>query len=187
MPFTAFHPVVVWPLWMKFPQRFDFVALTVGAVIPDLFEPYFNLFYSEPVYTFQRDLTHSLLGASTLDLAVGLAATVLVVRPLLTRMNRRWPSGLWSRFAGHDFLEPRSWSIVVLSVWIGTLSHALIDVPFHGAFRLLSPFVSGAWVFDWRLQSVADIASTVLFGPLFGYVLYTYWWRPSRGRSRPTS
>ena len=166
---------------MKSPRRFDFIALTVGACIPDLFEPYFNLTYTDPVYSVQRNWTHSLFGASTLDLAVGLMAAVLVVRPLLAWANRRWPSGLWSRFANHDFLERKSWPIVVLSIWIGTLSHVLIDVPFHAPFRLFFPFVANSWVFDWRLQFVADIASTLIFGPLLGYLLYTYWWRPSRG------
>jgi membrane-bound metal-dependent hydrolase YbcI (DUF457 family) len=183
MPFTAFHSVLVWPLWIKAPRRFDFVALTVGAVTPDVFEPYFNLFYSDTIYNLQRNWTHSLLGASTLDLAVGLVVTLLVVRPLLTRVGRNWPSGLWRRFANHDFQAPRSLGVTLLSVWIGILSHVLIDVPFHAAFRLLYPFVTNAWVFDWRMEPTASFVSTVLFGPLFVYLLYAYWWRPSRGRS----
>ncbi|TLZ45053.1 MAG: DUF4184 family protein [Methanobacteriota archaeon] len=165
---------------MKWPRRFDFVALTVGACIPDLFEPYFNLVYNDAIYNFQRDLTHSLFGALTLDFVVALVGTVLLVRPLLRWMNRRWPSGLWSRFANQDFLARRSWPVTLASVWLGTLSHVLIDVPFHATFRLFAPFAPDSLIFYWRLQPLADVASTVLFGPLFGYLLYTYWWRPSR-------
>jgi membrane-bound metal-dependent hydrolase YbcI (DUF457 family) len=184
VPFTAFHAVLVWPLWITAPRRFDFVALTVGAMIPDLFEPYFNLVYSDSTYNLQRNWTHSLVGASSLDLAVGLAATVLVARPLLAWVNRKWPSDLWSRFANHDFQKRRSWTITLLSVWIGTLSHVLIDVPFHAAFRLFYPFVTDTWVFVWRLEPTMSLGSTVLFGPLFVYLLYAYWWRPSQGRFR---
>jgi membrane-bound metal-dependent hydrolase YbcI (DUF457 family) len=165
---------------MKWPRRFDFVALTVGAVTPDVFEPYFNLAYNDAIYNLQRDLTHSLFGALTLDFVVALLGTVLIVRPLLRWMNRRWPSGLWSGFANQDFLARRPCPITLVSVWLGTLSHVLIDVPFHAAFRLFAPFAPDSWVFDWRMQPLADVASTVLFGPLFGYLLYMYWWRPSR-------
>jgi membrane-bound metal-dependent hydrolase YbcI (DUF457 family) len=180
MPFTAFHPVVVWPLWMKWPHRFDFVALTVGAVIPDLFEPYFNYASSDLVYSLQRNWTHSLLGALTLDFLIGLTATVLVVRPLLRWAHGRWPSGLWSRFAKRDFLAPTSWRITFASVWVGALSHVLIDVPVHGTLRLFHPFVENVVLFHWRLQPFLDVATTLIFGLLFGYMLYEYWWRPSR-------
>jgi hypothetical protein len=182
VPFTAFHPIVVWPLWMKWPHRFDFVALTVGAVIPDLFEPYFNIVYSDPIHSLERDWTHSLLGALTLDFVLGLVATVLVVRPLLRWADRRWPSGLWSRFANRDFLVPTSWRITLASVWVGTLSHVLVDTPVHATFRLLYPLPQDITLYYWRLQPFADVATTLVFGPLFGYILYKHWWRPSRSR-----
>jgi membrane-bound metal-dependent hydrolase YbcI (DUF457 family) len=179
--------VPVWLLWMKFPRRFDFVALTVGAVIPDVFEPFIILGLIDPSWPSpDRDWTHSLLGAVTLDAALALAATVLVARPLLAWADQRSPSYLWSHFAGHDFRRRTTW-VTLLSVWIGTLSHALIDLPFHAAVRLFFPIGPELWLFPYQLQPVADLAANVLFAPLFLYLLYAYWWRPSRSGPRSTA
>ena len=187
MPFTAFHPALLWLLWMKFPRRIDFVALTVGAVIPDLFEPFIALGLVDPSWPVDRDWTHSLLGALTLDAVLALAATFLVARPLLAWADRRWPSGLWSRFAGLEFRRRASWGVTLLSLWAGTLSHVLIDVPFHAEVRLFRPLGPEILLFHFQSQWVADLVSTVLFGPPFVVILYWYWWRPSRSGPRSTT
>lgn len=185
MPFTAFHPVPVWLLWMKFPRRFDFVALTVGAIIPDLFEPLFLFGLADSNWTLQRDWTHSLLGAFTLDAVLALAGTVLVARPILSWADRRWPSGLWSRFAGHEFRTPKSWPVTLLSVWIGSLSHVVVDLPFHATLRLFFP-APHELLFALESNLLASVVADLVFGVPFVYLLYVYWWRPSRPRSGPS-
>lgn len=177
-PFTAFHPVPVWLLWIRFPGRFDFVALTVGAIVPDLFEPLVLLGLVGPVWG-HRDWTHSLLGAVTVDAALAIAGTVIVARPLLTWADRRAPSGLWNRFAGLDFRTPRSWPIILLSVWVGSLSHVLLDVPFHAAFRLFFPAPT-VWLYSAEWDPWAHLAADLVLGPVTAYLLYVYWWKPSR-------
>lgn len=185
LPFTAFHPVPVWLLWMKFPRRLDFVAMTVGSVIPDLLEVpsilgMLGADWTQP----QRDWTHSLVGALTFDAVLSLAALFLVVRPLLTWMNRRWPSGLWNHFAGHEFPIRTAWTVTLASVWIGALSHVLIDLPLHAVLRLFFPLYPAAgeyvWVFHWTLQPFVDIVANVIFAPAFVFLAYVYWWRPHR-------
>lgn len=178
LPFTAFHPVFVWLLWKRFPRRFDFVALTVGAVIPDLFEPFVLLGVLDTEWL-HRDWTHSLFGAVTLDALLALGATLFLARPMLAWADRRWPSGLWSRFAGIEFRTRASWAVLLVSVWVGTLSHVLLDVPFHATLRLFFP-VSTVLLFHWELDLVATVIANLLFGPPFVYILYVHWWRPSR-------
>jgi hypothetical protein len=184
LPFTAFHTVPVWLLWMKFPRRLDFLALTVGAVIPDVLEPFWAFGLLDQSWTQpHRDWTHSAFGAVTVDAILALAGLVLVARPLLTWLSRRWPSSLWNHFAGHEFPIRTSWTVTLVSVWIGALSHALIDLPFHGSLRFwfLPFFPEGEriWVFHWELQWMADIAANVIFGPAFVFLAFVYWWRPA--------
>lgn len=186
MPFTAFHPVPVWLLWMKFPRRFDFVALTVGAVIPDLLEPLFFLDLPHEVWSLQRDWTHSLLGAVTVDAVLALAATVLVARPLLAWADRRDPSGRWSRFGGLDIGTARPWPITLASVWVGSLSHVLVDLPFHATIRLLFPAPHEV-LFPLELNLWATVVANLLFGIPFAYLLYRCWWKPSRSHVRANS
>ena len=178
MPFTAFHPVPVWLLCMRYPRRFDFIALTVGAVVPDLFEPFVLLGFIGPEWG-HRNWTHSLLGALTLDAGLALAGTVLVARPLLGWADRRWPSGLWSHFAGLELAASRRWSVTLVSAWIGSLAHILVDVPAHSTLRLFFPAFT-LILFPPELDTLLHLSADLVFGPLSVYILYVYWWRPSR-------
>jgi|SRR3990172_1233482 len=179
VPFTAFHPVVVWSLWKRAP-KLDFVALTVGAVIPDLFELVF-VFLLPDLYWVQRDLSHSLLGAVTYDVGLGLAG-VLVARRLLHFLDRIHPSPLWSRYGGRDYRTGRPWRWVVLSLMIGSLAHVLVDLPFHWQHPLLFPFGERLVLFPAEQAFLVDRVTIVLFGSLFLYLLYVNWWRPAHAR-----
>ncbi|HKZ47836.1 MAG TPA: DUF4184 family protein [Thermoplasmata archaeon] len=185
MPFTAFHPVVVWPLWKRAPQRLDFVALTVGATIPDLLEVLFVYLLPDYYWT-HREWSHSLLGAVTYDLGVALIATVLVVRPLLFWLDRIHPSPLWSQYGGHEFREARPFPVMALSATVGALSHVLVDIPFHPESPLLFPLFPALQVVPHsQLWTVGNL-SAILFGSLFLYLLYVNWWRPAHPRARAT-
>jgi hypothetical protein len=129
-----FHPVPVWLLWLKYRRRLDFVALTIGSVIPDFLEPVFLLGFQDLYWT-HRDLSHSILGALTYDLVLTLVACRFVVRPFLGWLDRVRPSPLWNRFGGLDYREPKPRGWTVVSAAIGTLAHPLSDLPFHAAVR----------------------------------------------------
>lgn len=177
MPFTAFHPVPVWPLWKRFPQL-DFVAITVGAVIPDLFEPVL-IFFLPAFYWTQRDLSHSLLGAVTYDVGLTLVGTVLVARPMLFWLDRVHPSPLWSRYGGREFRAARPWRWVVLSAALGSLSHVLLDLPFHWQHPLFFPAGERLILFSTEHAFLVDRLANAVFAPLFLYLLYVNWWRPA--------
>ena len=36
MPFTPFHVIAVWPLYTRWPKRWDLLALSFGSVMSDL-------------------------------------------------------------------------------------------------------------------------------------------------------
>jgi hypothetical protein len=65
MPFTALHCSVVWLVFLAKPKRFDWIALSVGATLPDLLEPLMIFIFLE-YYWKVRVWTHSLLGAVTI-------------------------------------------------------------------------------------------------------------------------
>jgi membrane-bound metal-dependent hydrolase YbcI (DUF457 family) len=163
---------------MKFPRRFDFVALTVGSVIPDLLEPVFMIAFPG-AYWAHREWSHSLVGAVTYDLAVALATTIVIARPLLGWLDRVRPSPLWSRFGGVDFRVGRIGLWTVASAAIGTLSHILIDIPFHTVMPLFFPAASTR-LYPEEFGRFTGAASALVFGPAFGFLLYRYWWRPAR-------
>src|SRR5437667_11235391 len=86
VPFTAFHPVPVWLLCMWYPRRFDFIALTVGAVVPDLFEPFVLLGFIGPEWG-QFRCPHSPLPKLTRPDRVPRAAPLGPAGPLLHRAD----------------------------------------------------------------------------------------------------
>lgn len=172
----------VWLLWLKYPHRLDFLALTVGSVIPDLLEPV-TLFAFPGYHEALREWSHSLLGALTYDLAVAVAVTFVVARPLLAWMDRVRPSPLWNRFGGLEFRVKGTALRTVASAAIGTLSHLLIDTPFHAAMPLVFP-AARIELFPEELDWAVGTASSLLFGTAFAFILYRYWWLPSRTSPR---
>jgi len=177
VPYTPFHVLPVWPLWKRWPQRLDFIALTVGCVIPDLFEPVFFFAWGDS-YWLQRSLSHSLLGAVTYDLALAVLG-ILLARRLLSWLDRIHPSTLWRWYGGLDFRTPRAWSVVIASAVVGTVSHVLLDLPFHHDNPLFFPF--GETIHNDRdldLLLPYPLAH-ILVALLFLVLLYVHWWRPA--------
>ncbi|HLE54710.1 MAG TPA: DUF4184 family protein [Thermoplasmata archaeon] len=178
MPFTAFHVVPVWFLWLRYSAKLDFVALTVGAVIPDLFEPILILVLPSEYWT-NRGWSHSLLGAVTYDAALAIIATFLVARPFLAWADRVAPSRLWTHFGDREYRLRQPWTVTILSTVVGTLSHLLADLPFHPSSPIFFPGTI-IEVFPAHLEWIAVTISNLLFGAAFAYLLYRYWRRRSR-------
>jgi hypothetical protein len=127
MAFTAFHCVLVWPLFILRPKRFDFIALSAGAVIPDILIP--ATYLLPEIENGTRYLTHSLIGAFTFDLALGLIAALYVIPSVIRYFKRTSPDPRGYEFAGIDVLEGRGGlPVTVYSILIGTTSHVLFDI-----------------------------------------------------------
>ncbi len=177
MAFTAFHCALVWPLFILRPKRFDFIGLSVGAVIPDLFIPFFYVLpvYEEPA----RILTHSLIGAFTFDFILALIAALYVVPRVIRYYKRTSPDPRGYKFAGIDVLEQRgSLSVIAYSILIGTTSHVLLDILYHGGSPVFYPLPSVMFPLDEVLPWEIFAHGTILLA--FVHLAYVYWWKMGR-------
>ena len=177
MAFTAFHCALVWPLFILRPKRFDFIGLSVGAVIPDLLMPVAFLF---PAFESEiRYLTHSLIGAFTFDFILALIAALYIVPRVIRHFKSTSSDPRGYKFAGIDILKQRgSLSVTVYSILIGTTSHVLIDILYHGGSPVFYPLPSVMFPLEdvllWELFSHGIILLA------FTYLAYKYWWKMDR-------
>lgn len=164
MPFTVSHVAAVLP-FVRSPL--PPAALAFGAMAPDLF--YF-LRIGIP-----RDLSHSLLGAVTVDLAVALLAFALwravIKRPTLDYSpgwlrSRTQPSQGWRA----DLLGDRP-PIVALAwaaaaVVLGTLTHLAWDTFTHDGtlddvFPVLAGSIAGIEIDEW-IHSASSLVGAII-------------------------
>jgi hypothetical protein len=140
------HQGLILPLWVRYPRRFEAVALCVGATMPDLVD-----FAAWP---FRGELGHwmghSLFGLMLACIPVGIALTWLA--------RRYTPRSLRSRLE-----DPRAPAPTVggdvLSVGIGALSHIVFDLVSHVSFLLLWPFyVRNDVLPDWWTQAWTTVS-----------------------------
>ena len=143
------HQGLIAPLWRVWPNRFSLLALWVGALVPDVVDGFENIAIRGH---FQQWIGHTLIGASTIGVAVGLALTGVV------RRSARRLASLQGDGAIRDSVRRiAKWTLVVdnpartasfarrarfeaFSVWIGALSHVVFDALTHERSRLLWPF-----------------------------------------------
>ena len=116
MPLTLAHPAAVLPLRRL---GLPLTALVTGSMVPDL-----PLFVSWPD---GRRLTHSVGGALTLDLAVGVVVLVAwfgLVRDALVDLA---PRAVRSRLAPHVRLSRRELLLAPPGIALGALTHLAWD------------------------------------------------------------
>ncbi len=172
MPFTAIHAPVVWALFIFRPKKLDFIALTMGAIIPDLFEPFAMTIFREHYWPI-REITHSLIGAVTVDLALALAGTLFVVLPLFRWLKKK-NEGL-AFFAGMDMTERKGGKVMVLSALIGTVSHVTLDIFYHARNPLLYPMQPIRLFPDLETLNIARLIIDVTLILAFLYIFYKYY------------
>ncbi len=174
MPFTPLHCVMVWPLYIRCPKRFDFIALTVGAMIPDVLEPDVILLIPQRYWSV-RGLTHSLLGAVTLDLLLGLLVGYYIFPYLVQFFMKRSDDVRWYTFAGHNILKRKKHTIIVYSTLIGTVSHVLLDVPFHTTSPLFWPLGSVSVSYRAEWYTLPLLPFNLLFLCTFALLVWKFW------------
>lgn len=127
---------MILPLWRWLPGRLDGVALSVGALAPDLVEV-----IAWPIHGGElgQGIGHSLFGVVIANVPLGLALTWAVRR----FAPRRWLDRL---------SDDRATTLRrdVLSIAVGALSHALFDLITHCNFVLFWPWMTNAQPFpEW--------------------------------------
>jgi membrane-bound metal-dependent hydrolase YbcI (DUF457 family) len=122
-----------------------------------------------------RIISHSLIGAWTFDLVLALIVALYIVPPLIRYLRTRTSDSRVYKFAGIDVLsQDRRLRVVLYSILIGTTSHVLVDIPYHGGSPVLYPLASIPFPLDgillWKI-----FAQGVIFLAFF-YLAYKYWW-----------
>lgn len=152
MPFTLAHPAAVLPL--RHVRYLRTAPLVIGALVPDA------VYYLPDVLKehLHRLDTHSLVGAYSFDLPLGMAllvCAVLLREPLTVLLPAR------ARWLCLNALEPlrRSaleWLLAPVAILIGICTHLLWDSFTHGD--------------GWAVQHIALLGESITLGPYTGTV-----------------
>jgi hypothetical protein len=140
VPFTfPSHPGLILPLWVRRPERYDAVALSVGSVIPDLVDHPIGYLMGRPDFK----LVHGLAGLVVVGIPLGLLI-VAAVDPLCQRLSACPAVASSPRAAAWlDRLtaKPFRWKRSLASVAVGGFSHLVFDAPSHWRFEWLAPWI----------------------------------------------
>lgn len=139
MPFTFAHPAAVLPLHRRWPRPFVLSALVIGSMAPD--------FAYLPPFLATRTLSHNLAGSVSFCVPVGFIVYLVFHLFLKAPLTALLPAALQRHalraIADSPRLPDRTWPVVLLSLWIGSLSHLVWDGFTHEGTRgtLLMPFL----------------------------------------------
>lgn len=181
MPFTFAHPAIVLPLNRL--KWFSLTGLIVGAMVPD-FE-YFIRMHILSIYS------HTILGLFWLDVPLGVLITFLFHNFIRDSLYDNLPATLNARLSPYKSFNwnqyfKKHWLIVLVSIFIGTCSHLLLDDFTHpqGYFVKLAPgiftYPIGSIPLFKILQHLFTLISTA-------YITYYIWRMPtSTIKSKPS-
>jgi hypothetical protein len=133
------HQGLIAPLWRRWPNRFDALALCVGAAAPDIVDGSRALVRGH----LGQGIGHSLIGLVLLCLPSGIALT-LILRPIVSRMS-------WLR----EIATRGPMASIATSVLAGAFSHLAFDFVSHDKFLWLLPwyenpnFFPAFWYARW--------------------------------------
>jgi len=174
VPLTPFHVVAVWPLYVRWPRRWDLLALSMGAIMSDL--EVVTVYPIVRTWEAGRGIMHSILGVFTVNLLLAVLAARYFVPWLAGRLDHRFPGKGWRMFAGHDIVTDRKrWGITVTSAIMGGLSHLGLDVFMHYDTPLLWPWRSvPIAAVPWAIDPVWSTSIEVVVGVLFFFMVWKW-------------
>ncbi len=163
MPLTfPSHQGLILPIWRRFPDRIDGVALCVGAAMPDIVDAAAWPIRGE----LGQWLGHSLLGVVVCvpaGLALAWLARRIVPQKVVSRLDEGAPASPGFARAG-------------LSVAMGALSHVVFDFITHGNFLLLWPWYRNDHTFpSWWYHACGSIPLPVYREP-YPFAPHTVAW-----------
>lgn len=146
--FLIAHQTPTLLIKMKYPKKFDGVALCIGAMVPD-FNGFIDLFTSLEI----RKISHSILGLLIWTLPLTLILTIIFNRfigPWISKFAKKENIIFYPlKYFGMDELSylknkpfnRRSLLIVPISAIIGGFTHLILDLPSHQYIELFYPWV----------------------------------------------
>jgi membrane-bound metal-dependent hydrolase YbcI (DUF457 family) len=171
----------VWPFFKRWPASFNVIALSIGAIIPDLECPFLFPFVEDRWHA--RLVMHSLLGAFTVDLILTVALTLWFVPPFLGWLEPRIENKRLFTFARVDLRTHRTGMAALAgSALLGSVSHVLVDVVHHPFNPLTFPF-SRYYDFNLVLFNDLTVSGVIMQGGmlvLLTLMLWFWWLKPAR-------
>ena len=129
MPLTPLHYPVAYVLY-KLNKKLSLPGLVVGSMFPDLEIPAIVLLFRTRVP--DRLVLHSLLGAATIGTMLAVIFTVLIYPPLTSS---------FFKIDKHKVKRKcRLSSVLIFSVFLGNISHVLLDFVNHPDNPVFWPF-----------------------------------------------
>jgi hypothetical protein len=132
LPITPFHYPIAYLIYRISRRKLNLPALIVGVMLPDLEIPVI-LLISGPQAP-ERMVLHSLIGGLSIGTVIGIAITVLLY-PIFT-------SAIFPINKDRVKEKCRLSLSLVVSCFIGVLSHVLLDVANHTYNPIFWPFIS---------------------------------------------
>jgi hypothetical protein len=172
MPFTLSHPAAVLPLRRWCPNRFDFAALVIGSMTPDLgyYIPGCEL----------ATFAHTMAGSFAVCLPSGIALLLLFYllrRPVCFSLPMPHREALLPLCAASPIFGIRPWGVILISLLIGAWTHILWDSFTHPAGwfvhhigwldRPVFRFGSTVSRAHYLLQQISTIAGAVILGGVY--------------------
>ena len=140
MPFTFAHPAAVVPLHRRWPSPFVLSALVIGSMAPD--------FAYLPPFLASRSVSHNLVGSVLFCVPVGFVVYLLFHLLLKVPLTSLLPAAIRRQaaraLADSPRLPDRALPAVLVSLWIGALTHLAWDAFTHDPSRAtrLLPFLT---------------------------------------------
>jgi len=169
------HQGLIAPLWRRWPERFNVLALCIGAAMPDVVDGVAGAFRGH----LGQWYGHSLIGLFAFCLPAGLLLTWLVIAlgKRLTapadggrgaaRNLRRLGRGMQQLGSFPEGLAPLArLRFSGFSVFVGALSHLVLDFISHGGFFWLYPWHANLRLFpSWWYARWFEIPLPGYAGP----------------------
>jgi membrane-bound metal-dependent hydrolase YbcI (DUF457 family) len=130
LPLTPLHHPIAYFIY-KLNKRLSLPGLIVGCMFPDIEIPFMVLLFGTQVPTHM--VLHSLLGAATIGTLLAVIVTVHLYPPLVSRLFHVDKKKLQSKC--------KLSLALVFSVFVGILSHVLLDVTNHAYNPVFWPFL----------------------------------------------
>ena len=171
MPFPLAHPAAVLPLRRWCPGWFDFSALVIGSMGPDL------AYLSGPLHV--HDFSHTFAGTFGFSLPVGFVAWWLV-RRFGARLAALVPVAKGLQFPQPTRLDARRLAIAALSLLVGAWSHVLWDSFTHKEGWMVGQLPVLRVPVGWALGHQIKVFQLLWYGSTFIgvaslYVVFEMW------------
>ena len=183
MPYSPFHLGFAWPVWLLKRKKLHFMSLSIGSMIPDIGVLFMTVFYNSPTGR-TRGFMHSIMGALTFDILAVMFAVFFIVPPI-GRYVKAHSKHKWHIFAGEDVtLAPTNIGWALVSAYIGTTSHLLLDYLTHEYNPIFWPYFTERNM-NWQFFG-NNFESSVIFMIPLGIIALVlalrYWTRPFESR-----